>query len=199
MLSISHRTGLLDALAELPAASSQEIADKAGLNERYVRECLNALTVAGVVNYDAIQQHYTLPSEHAAFLGRQAGGDNVAVFSQYIAMMGSVEDDIVECFKNGGGVPYEKFPRFHEVMAEDSGATVLSSLIEHILPLIDGIKNRLESGIRVLDVGCGRGRALNLLTSYFPNSEFVGYDLSPMPSRKHNSVAIKIFVLYSAM
>jgi 2-polyprenyl-3-methyl-5-hydroxy-6-metoxy-1,4-benzoquinol methylase len=178
MLSIGHRTGLLDAMANMQPASSNDIAQQAGLNERYVREWLGALTVAGVVTYDPATRRYALPDEHAAFLGRQAGGDNIAVFAQYIPMMGSVEDDIVDCFKNGGGVPYEKFPRFHEVMAEDSGSTVLSSLLEHILPLVPGLTEKLQQGIKVLDVGCGRGRALNLLAANFPNSEFVGYDLS---------------------
>jgi len=37
---------------------------------------------------------------------------------------------------------------------------------------------RLEHGISVLDVGCGRGRALNMLAEAFPNSTFTGYDLS---------------------
>jgi len=178
MLSIGHRTGLLDTLAGSPPASSYEIAKMAKLDGRYVREWLDALTVAGVITYNPVTQYYALPEEHAAFLGRQAGSDNIAVFAQYIPMMGTVEDDIVDCFKHGGGVPYEKFPRFHEVMAEDSGSTVLSSLLEHILPLAPGLTEKLQQGIRVLDVGCGRGRALNLLASNFPGSEFVGYDLS---------------------
>ena len=70
-----------------------------------------------------------------------------------------MEDDIVECFRKGGGVPYERFPRFHEVMAEDSGQSVLSSLESHILPLVPGLADRLAEGIRVLDLGCGRGRS----------------------------------------
>ena len=63
-------------------------------------------------------------------------------------------------------------------MAEDSGQTVIASLDEHILPLISGLKDDLERGIEVLDVGCGAGRAINLLAKLYPNSSFVGYDLS---------------------
>lgn len=74
--------------------------------------------------------------------------------------MGVVEDEIVECFKKGGGVPYEKFPRFHAVMAEDSGQSALSSLESHVLPLVPGLAERLAAGIRVLDVGCGSGRII---------------------------------------
>ena len=81
----------------------------------------------------------------------------MAVFAQYIAVLGVVEDDIVECFKKGGGVPYEKFPRFHAVMAEDSGQSVLSSLESHILPLVSGLTDRLAKGIRVLDLGMWTG------------------------------------------
>jgi ubiquinone/menaquinone biosynthesis C-methylase UbiE len=102
----------------------------------------------------------------------------MAVFAQYIAVMGCVEDDIVECFKKGGGVPYEKFPRFHEVMAEDSGQSVLSSLESHILPLAPGLTERLAKGIRVLDAGCGRGRIVTRLAELYPRSHFVGMDFS---------------------
>jgi 2-polyprenyl-3-methyl-5-hydroxy-6-metoxy-1,4-benzoquinol methylase len=102
----------------------------------------------------------------------------MAVFTQYISQLGSVEDDIVECFRKGGGVPYDKYPRFHAVMAEDSGQSVLSSLESHVLPLVQGLEQRLADGIRVLDVGCGRGRIMNRLAELYPNSRFVGKDLS---------------------
>jgi 2-polyprenyl-3-methyl-5-hydroxy-6-metoxy-1,4-benzoquinol methylase len=102
----------------------------------------------------------------------------MAVFAQYVAVMGAVEDDIVECFRHGGGVPYERFQRFHEVMAEDSGQSVLSSLESHILPLVPGLTDELARGIRVLDVGCGRGRILNRLAELYSRSTFLGMDLS---------------------
>jgi 2-polyprenyl-3-methyl-5-hydroxy-6-metoxy-1,4-benzoquinol methylase len=84
----------------------------------------------------------------------------------------------VESFRRGGGVPYSAYARFHEVMAQDSGQTVVAALTDSILPLVPGLTERLEEGIDVLDVGCGSGRALNLLARKFPNSCFVGYDFS---------------------
>jgi 2-polyprenyl-3-methyl-5-hydroxy-6-metoxy-1,4-benzoquinol methylase len=178
MLSIGHRTGLFDVLSTLPPSTSQEIAAAAHLNERYVREWLGAMVTAGVVEAIPATGQFRLPPEHASCLTRAAAADNMAVFSQYISVLGSVEDAILECFKQGGGVPYEKFSRFHEVMAEDSGQSVLSSLESHILPLVPGLREKLEKGIRVLDVGCGSGRILNKLGALFPHSRFTGLDLS---------------------
>src|SRR5262245_21281563 len=178
MVSIGHRTGLFDIMSQSPPARPEEIATRAGLNERYVREWLGAMVTGGVVDFDPASNCYSLPAEHAAFLTRAAAADNMAVFGQYIAGKGCGEDDIVECFGKGGGVPYEKFPRFHEVMAEDSGQSVLSSLESHILPLAPGLTERLAKGIRVLDAGCGRGRILTRLAELYPRSGFVGMDLS---------------------
>ncbi|HEX2228034.1 MAG TPA: class I SAM-dependent methyltransferase [Candidatus Binatia bacterium] len=178
MISIGHRTGLFDTMRGLAPASSQEIATKAGLNERYVREWLGAMVTGGVIEVEPATNTFVLPAEHAAFLTRAAGADNLAVFAQYFAVLGSVEDDIVECFQKGGGVPYSKFPRFHEVMAEDSGQSVLSSLESHILPLVPGLTDRLEAGIQMLDLGCGRGRIMSRLAELFPKSRFTGMDLS---------------------
>lgn len=178
MISIGHRTGLFDSMSGLPPSTSDEIAYKAGLNERYVREWLGAMVTGGVVEIDPDADRFFLPREHAAYLTRAAAADNLSVFAQYIAVLGSVETDIVECFQKGGGVPYAKFPRFHAVMAEDSGQSVLSSLESHILPLVPGLSDKLKRGIQMLDVGCGRGRVMNRLAELFPNSRFTGIDLS---------------------
>lgn len=178
MISIGHRLGLFDTFAELPPSTSAEIAEAAGLNERYVREWLGAMVTGNIVEYDADSGRYILPAEHAAFLTRPAVSDNMASVAQFIPLLGAIEDDILECFKNGGGLSYDKFPRFHAVMAEESGQTVLPALIDKILPLVDGLTEKLEKGIDVLDVGCGSGRALILLAKTYPNSSFTGYDFS---------------------
>jgi SAM-dependent methyltransferase len=178
MISVGHRTGLLDALAEHGPATSAELAEAAGLNERYVREWLGALTAGRIVELDPETGRYTLPAEHAAWLTRAASPDNLAVEAQWITSLSNVEDDIVDCFRSGGGVPYDRYPRFHEVMAEESAQTVLSVLFSHILPLVPGMTERLEDGASLLDLGCGRGRALLMLAERFPASSFRGYDLS---------------------
>jgi len=178
MASVGHRTGLFDSMRDQPPMTSSEIADRSGLNERYVREWLGAMVTSGVIDVDPQTTRFRLPPEHAAFVTRAAGADNISVFTQYIALLGGVEDDIVECFRSGGGVPYDRFPRFHAVMAEDSGQSVLSSLESHVLPLVPGLTDQLARGIRTLDVGCGQGRIMIWLAELFPGSTFVGMDLS---------------------
>jgi SAM-dependent methyltransferase len=178
MLSLGHRTGLFDQMADMPPSTSVEIAQGAGLNERYVREWLGGMVAAEIVEMDPISERYSLPAAHAACLTRAATPDNIAVFAQYIPLLGQVEEEIIECFRRGGGVPYARYTRFHEVMAEDSAQTVVAALHEHILPLMPGIQDRLADGIDVLDLGCGSGRALLSMAAAYPASRFTGYDLS---------------------
>ena len=88
-------------------------------------------------------------------------------------------------------MPYTRFERFHELMAEDSAQTVLPALREHILPVVPGLIDRLEQGIRVLDVGCGRGRAVNMMAGLFPCSSFTGYELSGEAVDYANAEAVR--------
>src|SRR5690606_36993772 len=115
MVSIGHRTGLFDAMEGRPPSTSAEIAAATKVNERYVREWLGAMVTSRVVDVDDSGTRFSLPDAHAACLTRAAGASNMAGFAQYISVLGAVEDDIVECFQRGGGVPYARFPRFHAV------------------------------------------------------------------------------------
>ena len=178
MTSVGHRVGLFDAMADQPPLTSAQLAEAAGMHERYVREWLGAMTTGGVVHHDPTAQTYTLPPEHAAWLTRAAGTNNLALQAQYIPLLAQVEDPIVACFRDGGGVPYAAYPRFQQLMAEESGAVHDAALIDTILPLVPGLPERLRTGIEVADIGCGRGHAVNLMAQAFPNSRFVGYDFS---------------------
>ncbi len=179
MVSIGHRTGLFDALAGLPPATSSRLAAEAGRHERYVREWLGAMTTARIVRHDRATDTYWLPPEHAALLTRSAGPENLASQLQFVPLLAQVEDQVVRCFAEGGGVPYASYERFHELMAELSAQTNDAVLVDHIVPLVPGLAERLHAGIRVADVGCGQGHAVNLLARAFPASDVVGYDFSP--------------------
>jgi 2-polyprenyl-3-methyl-5-hydroxy-6-metoxy-1,4-benzoquinol methylase len=179
MLSIGHRTKLFDIISSLSNPStSEEISLQAKLNERYVREWLGAMVVSRVIEYDPVHKTYWLDKEKMNSLIRASGSYNFAASMQWIPLLAQVEDDIVNCFQKGGGVYYDTFKRFHEVMAEESAQTVVAGLFDFILPLIQGLEENLMKGISVLDIGCGSGHAINAMAARFPNSKFVGYDIS---------------------
>jgi SAM-dependent methyltransferase len=178
MCSIGHKTGLFDVMADLPPSTSEEIAAAAGLQERYVREWLAALVCGGIVDHDAEAATFHLPREHAGLLTRAAGPLNLTTFCQYVALLGEVEDEVVDAFSHGGGVPYDRYPKFQRLMAESSGQRYERTLLPQVVPLLPGGAERLAAGVDVADVGGGSGRALNLLAEAFPASRFTGFDMS---------------------
>jgi SAM-dependent methyltransferase len=178
MTSVGYRTRLFDTMAELAPSTSAEIADAAGLNERYVREWLGAMVTGRVVDYDPGERTYSLPAEHAASLTRAAGPDNIAAIAPYFPLMGSVESEVVECFRHGGGVPYSAYPGLQEQLDNESRPVFDATLIDKTLPVVPGLVQRLEAGIDVADIGCGSGHAINLMAQAFPKSRFIGYDFS---------------------
>ncbi len=153
LASIGHQTGLFDTMAELPSATSSQIADAAGLNERYVREWLGGMVTGLVVDYDPRSRMYSLPSHRAAVLSRAAGPDNLARVAQFIPLLGEIEQKVIHCFRHGGGLPYTEYPRFHAIMAEDSGEVFDAALVDVILPLADGLPELLRDGVDRLRLG----------------------------------------------
>lgn len=178
LVSVGHRTRLFDVMSRESSLTSEGVAKSAKLNERYVREWLGGMVVGGIVEYDPKAGTYRLPPEHAAFLTRAAGQNNMASFAQYLGLIAAVEKDVVDCFSRGGGVPYSRFPEFQSLQAEESAALYDSQLVGMLLPFVPGLIDRLERGIEVADVGCGQGHAVNVMAAAFPRSRFVGFDFS---------------------
>lgn len=96
LLSIGYQTKLFDTLSELPPATSSQIADAAGLNERYVREWLGGLVTGQVVDYSPTARTYSLPAHRAAVLTRAAGPDNLSRVAQFIPLLGGVAVSYIE-------------------------------------------------------------------------------------------------------
>lgn len=178
LLSIGHQTRLFDTMAELPPATSAQIAEAAGLNERYVREWLGGMVAGQVIAFDATAGTYALPGDHAAVLTRTSGPDNLARVAQFIPLLAEVEQKIIGCFYNGGGLPYSDYARFHKLMAEQSGEVFDAALVDTVLPLAEGLPDRLRAGADVADIGCGSGHAINVMAQAFPASRFTGIDFS---------------------
>ena len=178
LLSIGHQTKLFDTLAELPPATSGQIADAARLNERYVREWLGGVVAGRIVDYDPAAQTYSLPRHRAAVLTRAAGPDNLSRVAQFIPLLAEVEQKVIGCFHNGGGLSYSEYPRFHALMAEQSGEIFEAALVDVTLAMAEGLPDRLRAGAEVADIGCGSGHAINVMAQAFPASRFTGIDFS---------------------
>jgi SAM-dependent methyltransferase len=174
LVDIGDRTGLFAAAAKGPG-TSDEIAERAGLHERYVREWLSAMATAGVVEYDPAAATFVLPPEHAALLVGPGSMAPLAytntVFAQYIP-------ELTRVFREGGGIPYAAYcPDFSEAMEAMSRGGFDQFLVDAYLPLAPGLTERLTAGANVADIACGAGHALVVLAKAFPRSHFVGYDL----------------------
>jgi len=178
LVSLGHQAGLLDALAQMAPATSEQIAAQARLDERYVREWLAGMTVGGFVEHDPQAGTYVLPPEHAGCLTRAVGPNNLANLAQYVPMFGELEQQVLDCFRHGGGVPYSAVPRFQALQAEEAAQIHDAALIDVTVPLVDGLVERVRAGIDVLDVGCGHGHAANLIADAFPASRATGIDIS---------------------
>lgn len=177
MVDLGHRTGLWEAAARGPATSA-ELADRAGLHERYVREWLGSVVTAGIVDYDSSAETYSLPPERAACLAGESEF-NVAPLSLISGHLAPFIGPVADAFREGGGVPYDEYrPDFTAVMDGLNRSAFDALLVDEFLPLAKGLTDRLEAGTRIADIGCGTGHSTNLLARAFPRSSFVGYDIA---------------------
>jgi SAM-dependent methyltransferase len=175
LLDVGRRTGLLDAAALGPATSAQ-LADRAGLSERYVREWLGAMVTGGIVEYEPSSGRYALPPEHAACLT----GETLANLAPAVHLMVALARHVpavADAFRTGGGVPYSAYlPELHDVMEALWGPTYDGVLVDEIIPLAPTLPRRLTAGATVAEIACGTGRALMALAAAYPASRFVGID-----------------------
>ena len=174
MVDIGHRTGLFAAASE-GWATSDQLAARAGLTERYVREWLGAMTTAGITEYDPAAGTFLLPPEHACALTGPTGVGPLAVCT---TLMARNVPQITRAFSEGGGVPYAAFgPEWTDAWDAVGRGVYDTMLVNDYLPLAPGLSDLLTAGARVADVACGTGHALIVLARAFPASTFTGYDL----------------------
>ena len=188
MIDLGHRTGLFAAAAAGPT-TSEELAARADVHERYVREWLGALVTGGIFLYDATSATYTLPAEHAAVL-TGTGSANLAALAQINTHLGKHLHQVAESFCGGGGVPYSEFrPEFTDVMDAASRSAFDELLVDHWLPLLPVVRGRLQAGARVADIGCGTGHSAVVLATAFPASTILGIDVAEDAIARANAEA----------
>src|SRR5881275_2971557 len=188
MVVIGDRLGLYRAMTGAGAVTSDELAEKTGTSERYIREWLGAQAAAGYVAYNG-DGRYTLPDEHAIPLTDETSA--ACVIGAFETAIGAViaTDRIADAFVTGEGLFWGDHDAHVHVGCERFFRPgYVNFLTSTWIPAMDGVQQRLEQGIRVADVGCGHGASTIHLAQAYPNSTFVGYDphdQSIEAARKH--------------
>jgi len=178
MSSIGDRLGLFKDLAAGGPATSAELAERTGIEVRYAREWLGAMASAGYLSYDPTDERFALPAEHAPVLAQEAGPAFFGGVQEELVALVGLSERILDAFRSGGGIPYAAYPAsMYEGIERFTAGWFENLLVPVWIPAIEGLRGRLERGIRVADVGCGRGRALLKLAREFPESRYIGYDL----------------------
>ncbi|MFQ6013433.1 MAG: methyltransferase domain-containing protein [Thermoplasmata archaeon] len=178
MAALGDRLGLFKDLAKDGEATSEELAQRSGIHERYAREWLHGMTTAGYLAYDPETHRFSLPSDHVPVLAEEGGPMFFGgVHSELLGMI-QVYDQVADSFRTGGGVAQSDYPEsVYDDMDRFTSNWHNNLLLQEWIPLLPHIQGRLEDGIAVADVGCGRGRAAVNLAKAFPRSRFVGYDI----------------------
>jgi SAM-dependent methyltransferase len=177
LVVMGDKLGLYRALAGAGAVTPTELARRTELNERIVREWLNAQAAGGYVEYDPSTGSYTLPPEQTIALTDDTSPAYLPGFFQIA--LGSVVDSphIIETARTGKGVGWHEHN--HDVF--DGCERFFrpgynANLVPAWLPALDGVVEKLEAGGKVADIGCGHGSSTILMAQAFPNSTFVGSD-----------------------
>ncbi|GGM24206.1 MULTISPECIES: class I SAM-dependent methyltransferase [Micromonospora] len=183
MCAVGDRLGLFGALAAAGRSSSEELAARLGLTERYVREWLLTLHSAGYLDSEVDPSTgattYTLPPAHAAVLvdGSPLYMGGVA---RLLPTLGVLLGEVVEGFRSGSGIDVDRYPpEFFHTMWRMSELWLDAMLVDQWIPAVDGLAEQLRTGVDVAHLSSGSGRALILLAEAFPESRFVGFDRVP--------------------
>lgn len=190
LVYLGDRLGLWRALATLESATVAELAERSGITPRYVQEWLSAQAANGYVAYDAATESFAFSPEAAAVLAEEESPTAMMAGFELIAAVWAVVDKLAHAYTTGEGIGWhQQDPRLFSGVARFYGTLYRNSLLTEWLPAVDGLVERLQSGIRVLDVGCGLGVPTIMLAEAFPSSTFVGVDYHEESIRLANAAA----------
>jgi SAM-dependent methyltransferase len=177
LMLIGDKLGLYRAMAGAGPLSSQEVAERADVAERSVREWLRNQAAGGYVEYDPATDRYTLPDEHALALADEDSPFYILGAYDLIASLYADEDRILESFRSGAGMGWhEHNRRLFRGTERFFRPGYKAHLVAEWIPALEGVQEKLERGAKVADVGCGHGASTIIMAEAFPNSEFVGFD-----------------------
>jgi 2-polyprenyl-3-methyl-5-hydroxy-6-metoxy-1,4-benzoquinol methylase len=174
---MGEKLGLYKAMAGAGPLSSAEVAERAGVAERYVREWLRNQAAGGYVEHDPDTDRYTLPNENALALADEDSPFYILGVYDSIASLYADEEKITEAFRSGGGMAWhEHDQRLFRGTERFFRPGYRAHLVGEWIPALEGVQQKLERGARVADVGCGHGASTVIMAEAFPNSEFFGFD-----------------------
>lgn len=192
LVYLGDRLGLWRALASLGTATVAELSERSGIAQRYLQEWLAAQAANGYVTYDASADSFSLPVEHASVLADEESPASLIPGFELIAAVWAAVDKLAHAYTTGQGIAWhEHDARLFSGVARFYATAYRASLLTEWLPAVDGLIERLESGIRVLDVGCGLGVPTILLAEAFPSSTFVGVDYHEESIRQATAAAVE--------
>jgi SAM-dependent methyltransferase len=177
LMMIGEKLGLYKAMAHAGPLTSQEVAERSGAAERYVREWLGNQAAGGYVTYDPESDRYTLPDEQALALADEDSPFYILGIYESVASLYADEDRILEAFRSGEGMGWHEHDhRLFRGTERFFRPGYRGSLVAEWIPALEGVQEKLERGARVADVGCGHGASTIIMAQAFPKSTFYGFD-----------------------
>jgi SAM-dependent methyltransferase len=177
---LGDRLTLFRTLAEQGPVTAADLARRATTCPEMTAEWLRVMTCAGYLEFEAEGQLYRLPPEYAMALANDGGPMCFAGAIQQIGAFANQLAPLLDAFRDGGGVPQASYPLdLREGMERLSATWIEHELVDNWIAALPDVQDKLRTGAKVADVGCGGGRALIRLAAAFPTSRFVGYDVLP--------------------
>ncbi len=178
LVVVGDRLGLYRALAEHGSSTPAELSAATGTVERNVREWLSAQAAAGYVTYDGPDpDRFSLSPEQAEAFTNEGSPAFVVGGFQVVTAAAKADEKVTEAFRGGEGVGWHEHHRdLFEGTERFFRPGYAANLVDAWLPALDGVVEKLRSGGRVADVGCGHGASTILMAQAFPASTFVGSD-----------------------
>ena len=174
---IGERTGLYRAMAGAGPLTAEEVARRAGCDERYVREWLSNQAAGGYVEYDAGAETFTLPDEHAMALADESAVTYMCGGLDVLASVFADEEKFVDAFRTGAGIGWHEHDhRLFTGTERFFRPGYKQHLVAEWIPALDGVEDKLRAGARVADVGCGHGASVVIMAEAYPASTIVGVD-----------------------
>ncbi len=176
MVVIGERLGLYKALAGGPM-SSAELAAKTGTDERYLREWLASQAAGEYITYDEKTNKFSMSPEQAFTLANEDSPAYLpGAFELALGSLAAVPR-IADSFRTGAGMGWhEHEDGVYHGCEKFFRPGYAANLVNSWIPALDGVKEKLEAGGKVADVGCGKGASTVLMAKAFPNSHFFGFD-----------------------